>query len=223
MKQEQVLNKIHKEILPPQQADIYPLLKQFTNQGYVLFGGTALALQLGHRQSVDFDFFAADKMDKKFFQNMENIHIQNMTAEDDKTFCFLTTTGVHVSCFGEIDFVKESNTLLTPDGTIRIADIPSLLVTKLKSMLQRADIKDYRDIIAILRSGQGNLRDALDRFLVFFPQTDYPVMQIPKALTYFQIPELAELTQNEKDFLVQHVNNLVLPPKSYSIPKGKRL
>ena len=39
--------------------ELLPLLKEFKNEFY-LAGGTALALQLGHRISVDFDFFALD-------------------------------------------------------------------------------------------------------------------------------------------------------------------
>jgi hypothetical protein len=43
----------HMEILPPAQR-----------LGFVLYGGTAIALRLGHRSSVDFDFFTADPLKK---------------------------------------------------------------------------------------------------------------------------------------------------------------
>lgn len=45
------------DILPSEQAKLYPFLQQITDLGFMLFAGTAIALQLGHRQSVDFDFF----------------------------------------------------------------------------------------------------------------------------------------------------------------------
>ena len=45
-----------KEILPQEQQEIYDNLKQVTELNFTLFGGTAIALQLGHRKSVDFDF-----------------------------------------------------------------------------------------------------------------------------------------------------------------------
>jgi hypothetical protein len=52
------------EILPAAQRRIWPELSPATKLGYVLYGGTAIALRLGHRQSVDFDFFAARPVDQ---------------------------------------------------------------------------------------------------------------------------------------------------------------
>ena len=46
-------------ILDNNRKELLPLLKEFKNEFY-LAGGTALALQLGHRISIDFDFFALD-------------------------------------------------------------------------------------------------------------------------------------------------------------------
>ena len=53
----------HLEILPEVQRWIYPRLQNLKKLGFVLYEGTALALQLGHRQSVDFDFFLHDPLD----------------------------------------------------------------------------------------------------------------------------------------------------------------
>src|SRR6266481_10033174 len=44
------------DILPPAQRRLWPELAQ-TPDHFTLYGGTAIALRLGHRQSVDFDFF----------------------------------------------------------------------------------------------------------------------------------------------------------------------
>ncbi|WP_443747297.1 nucleotidyl transferase AbiEii/AbiGii toxin family protein [Asticcacaulis solisilvae] len=45
------------DILPEAQRQLRPYLAEVTRQGFVLYGGTAIALRLGHRVSVDFDFF----------------------------------------------------------------------------------------------------------------------------------------------------------------------
>ena len=45
------------EILPKSQQQLWQQLKPVSELGFVLYGGTAIALQLGHRQSIDFDFF----------------------------------------------------------------------------------------------------------------------------------------------------------------------
>ena len=55
-------NKLRLEILPPEQLELWQQLGS-TPADFVLYGGTALALRLGHRQSVDFDFFSARAFD----------------------------------------------------------------------------------------------------------------------------------------------------------------
>ena len=44
-------------ILPAPQAELWGALAPVRDLGFVLYGGTAIALRLGHRHSVDFDFF----------------------------------------------------------------------------------------------------------------------------------------------------------------------
>ena len=43
--------------LPPAQRQLWPELRPSVELGFVLYGGTAISLHLGHRRSVDFDFF----------------------------------------------------------------------------------------------------------------------------------------------------------------------
>ena len=50
------------EILPPAQIQLWKELQPLNTLGFVLYGGTALALRLGHRVSVDFDFFIEKKL-----------------------------------------------------------------------------------------------------------------------------------------------------------------
>lgn len=50
------------DILPEPQLALWPQLKDVPNE-YVLYGGTAIALRYGHRNSVDFDFFSTDRSD----------------------------------------------------------------------------------------------------------------------------------------------------------------
>ncbi|MGC9259966.1 MAG: hypothetical protein ACP5I8_07815 [Phycisphaerae bacterium] len=42
----------HWEILPPVQKSFWPLMSPAAGMGFVLYGGTAVALRLGHRQSI---------------------------------------------------------------------------------------------------------------------------------------------------------------------------
>ena len=54
----------HKEIISKKQANVLPLIKSFS-QNFGLVGGTAIALHLGHRRSIDFDLFS-----KREFNNL---------------------------------------------------------------------------------------------------------------------------------------------------------
>jgi len=51
-------------VLPPAQVELWPKLILLTDLGMTLYGGTAVALRLGHRESVDFDFFTDKEISK---------------------------------------------------------------------------------------------------------------------------------------------------------------
>jgi Nucleotidyl transferase AbiEii toxin, Type IV TA system len=52
------------DVLPAAQKEIWTSLAPASHLGFVLYGGTAIALQLGHRESLDFDFFRSEAIDK---------------------------------------------------------------------------------------------------------------------------------------------------------------
>jgi len=54
---------LHKQILSPEQVDLLPLVNKFSAD-YYLVGGTAVALQIGHRRSIDFDLFSDKPIDR---------------------------------------------------------------------------------------------------------------------------------------------------------------
>lgn len=55
---------MHEEILTNEQADLIPLIRIF-NRSFYLVGGTAIALYLGHRRSIDFDLFSPKTFNRK--------------------------------------------------------------------------------------------------------------------------------------------------------------
>ncbi len=57
--------KLHKEILTRKQAELLRVVKVF-NKNFRLVGGTAIALHIGHRRSIDFDLFT-----NKSFRNSD--------------------------------------------------------------------------------------------------------------------------------------------------------
>ena len=65
----------HLDILPPAQRELWPLLGASSTLDFVLYGGTAIALRLGHRPSVDFDFFSESPLDKGALRDDVNITV----------------------------------------------------------------------------------------------------------------------------------------------------
>ena len=55
---------MHKEVLSKEQIELLTFVKQFQKEFY-LVGGTAIALQIGHRRSIDFIFLNLNQSDQK--------------------------------------------------------------------------------------------------------------------------------------------------------------
>lgn len=62
---------LHKEILNQSQIDLLPLISEFKRE-YYLVGGTAIALYLGHRRSIDYDLFKFSSINHK--KNIDKIN-----------------------------------------------------------------------------------------------------------------------------------------------------
>ena len=96
------------DVLLQSQRQLWPLLAPLSDLGYVLYGGTAVALHLGHRTSVDFDFFRAAPMDKQELLSELPFLRQARTDQEDKDTLVVivgTPSGdVKVSFFGGMGF-----------------------------------------------------------------------------------------------------------------------
>ena len=53
------------EVLTNEQRELLPLIKSFSKD-YYLVGGTAIALHIGHRRSIDFDLFTTLDIKRKY-------------------------------------------------------------------------------------------------------------------------------------------------------------
>lgn len=196
---------IHYEILPQEQKRIYKNLSFLKNKGFILFGGTAIALQLGHRQSIDFDFFTSNKLDKKLKDEiLKNLKSDTMLQNEENTLVFLKNE-VKLSFFGDIDFAIRENSLIL-DDVLEVANLKSLLATKLKATFDRAEYKDYIDIVEILKTGQITIEEGINKMFDFFG-TDFTASQVLKNLTYFEDGDLYRLEIKDRDILIQSVLN----------------
>src|SRR5256885_2613490 len=148
------------DVLPLAQQRLLPRLHPTSRLGMVLYGGTAIALRLGHRVSLDFDFFTDAPLDKKLIHASFPFAAQSTVlqeAADTYTLLVNEEAGegpsVKVSFFGRIDFGRVGEPDVTEDGVLQIASLGDLMATKLKVLLQRVEAKDYEDLAALLRAG----------------------------------------------------------------------
>ncbi len=167
--------------------------------GLVLYGGTAIALRLGHRTSVDFDFFSEAHLDhaaiRSAFLFMESCTV----LQDTPNALTVLAQGVKISFFGNIRFGRVGVPEMTEDGVLQVASLEDLMATKLKVILQRAEAKDYRDIAAMVGSGV-DVAQGLAAARLFFGNSFQPSESI-KAMTYFGDGDLHTLTQQERQTL----------------------
>ncbi len=207
------------ETLPKAQQEIWPHLKPAIDLGFVLYGGTAIALQLGHRESVDFDFFTEKKLDKNaIYENLAFLHNSIVLQDEPNTLSVLYKNAeqktVKFSFFGNLSIGRYKEPLTTEDGTLLVASLDDLMATKLKVVMQRIETKDYRDIAAMLQHGV-SLTRGLNIANKMFEPTFSPVHCL-KTLQYFEGGDLHLLTQNEKQTLKNSVHSII---KNLSISK----
>lgn len=211
----------HYDILPSEQKNVLPHLKPARRHGFVLYGGTAIALQLGHRESVDFDFFTDRKLDEKMLRkSIPLLDSAETTQRAPNTWSLnvrpeLGGRAVKLSFFGDLNFGRVGKPLPTDNQELLMASLDDLLGHKLKVLFDRVEAKDYMDIAAMLRNGQ-KLEDGLGAASALFK--DFPAGDAIRALTYFEGGDLARLNQQDRDVLVEHAANVnsVTPTKVLS-------
>lgn len=215
------------EILPQAQREIWSQLAPAPGLSFVLYGGTAVALYLGHRRSIDFDFFRAEPLDKGELETSFDFVRTAVTVHDEQNTLVVTVKmasgPVKLSFFGGIGFGRVNDPLQTSDSTLLVASLEDLLATKLKAILDRAEAKDYWDIAEMLSTGI-----SLERGLGAFSQMFGKDPGLPlKALGYFKDGDLHTLSKRDQKLLraardrVVKIPNIVLTHGSLAIPIGE--
>jgi len=144
-----------------------------------LVGGTALALYMGHRKSVDIDLFSRQLFD-----------VDEVANYLEHTYGFYTGRKVKATLIGNIysvkvDFIWYSYPLVEPvmdfDG-IRMYSMPDIAAMKLTAISQSGNrLKDFVDVAFL--SSRMSLEDMLNAFGKKYPNTS--IMSAVRGLTYY--------------------------------------
>lgn len=196
--------------LPAEQKMLWPELKVASDLGFVLYGGTAIALRIGHRISVDFDFFSDKALNKNaLYDIFPFLEKATVLQEHVNTLTVLVPVEggqVKLSFFGVIDFGRVGEPSLTDDSVMQVASLDDLMATKVKTILQRIEVKDYRDIAAMVKQGV-SLPKGLASARVLYGQ-HFQVSESLKALTYFEGGDLSLLSNEDRGILVKAVEGI---------------
>lgn len=168
-------------ILDEHRKELLPLFQQWKDEFY-LAGGTGLALQIGHRKSIDFDFFSLAEFDaSKIYSRLKTLFANVTTKilqEEKNTLTILANDTVKLS------FFSYPYPLLFPTiefETMQIASLEDIACMKLSAIVSRATNKDYVDLYFILQ--KISLYELLSLAKRKF--TDLDENLILKSLVYF--------------------------------------
>ena len=150
---------MHPEALTEKGKEIFQKLPAFPE--YYLAGGTALALHLGHRQSIDFDLFSSDPIPRDLLAIAERIFNPAAIVPSVNNADELTIFADDV----KVTFLRYPFPLLADLTTyegMRMLSVAELAATKAYTIGRRGTFKDYVDLHAILSGGHASLGAIID-------------------------------------------------------------
>ncbi len=175
---------LHSEVMPLAQQKVLGKLGPVArNAGFYLGGGTAVAIHIGHRRSVDLDWFTTRKIPDPL-QLAASLHSPAYTLEvgaTDRGTLHAKADGVLVS------FLEYQYPLLSPATDwlqfgCDLASLVDLASMKLAAVAGRGSRKDFVDVFALLRSGL-TLDEMLDLYRQKYSTQD--IGHVLMSLTFF--------------------------------------
>lgn len=201
------------KILPSAQRALWPALRSASQLGLVLYGGTAIALRLAHRSSVDYDFFTDQPLNRQaLYTAFPFLHQATLLQDTPDALTALvppsapTDQHVKISFFGMLSFGRVGVPQLTDDGIVQVAAFEDLMATKVKVILQRIEAKDYQDIAAMIRFGISLSHGLAGARALYGPA--FQASESLKALVYFEGGDLHRLTQEERTLLIEAASSV---------------
>jgi hypothetical protein len=197
------------DILPPPQRRLWDELGDAIPRGFVLYGGTALALRLGHRQSEDFDFFTNESFLPGVLEDrMPFLHdAQRLQSAPNTLVSLVDRDGpVKVSFFGGLGLRRVGEPEPAEGDEALVASLLDLAATKVKVVQDRAEAKDYLDVSRLLEEGVA-LSDALGAARAVYGEVFNPLLSL-KALCYFGDGDLRLLPEAVKSRLATAVKTV---------------
>jgi len=156
---------MQKEILSDRQKELLPFLKKF-KRNYYLAGGTAIALNIGHRKSIDFDLFTDSPLNKKKISNeieKLNFEVQPLFFDVDQQHFLINDVKF---TFLNYPYPIEHTNLFS--DVISLPSLLDLAAMKAFALGRRSKWKDYVDLYFILKEYY-TMAEIIARAKFYFP------------------------------------------------------
>ncbi|MCD6423477.1 MAG: nucleotidyl transferase AbiEii/AbiGii toxin family protein [Elusimicrobia bacterium] len=214
-------NRLNLEVLDEKRKEVLNFIFSlpFGNSFY-LAGGTGLAVQIGHRNSIDFDLFSSSNQLK--FKDRERIKRQlrkfdglRVIFEEDNILD-VSLTDVRISFFYYPYRLVKS--FLT-SGKIKVASMEDIALMKLAAIISRGSRKDFIDLYFIIRE-YIPLKNLFRMAKRKYPEVyDFSILAL-KGLTFFKDAEKEKMPlmfkkvrwKKIKDFFIQETKKIVFNP-----------
>lgn len=139
---------MHPEAIKSEQKKVFEKLKHFPE--FYLAGGTALALQIGHRISIDFDLFSEKEISPQFLNKVRRIFKEFKTeiVINHSEQLSIKANGI------KIDFVKYNFRPIADlinFRDVKLLSTPEIAAAKAHTIGRRITLKDYIDLYFILK------------------------------------------------------------------------
>ena len=189
---------IHTNILTEAQKRILPnLAKALANTDFYMAGGTALALQLGHRQSVDFDWFIPKLGDQEIlFQRLKSLNISFEVHSVSFETVYLMIDSIRMSFIG-YDYPFLQPKLHWPQYNLYLSSILDIACMKLSAIASRGSRKDFVDLYFLINHSYP-LEHFLRSYMEKYQNRD--IGHVVRSLVYFDDAETEPETKMLKPF-----------------------
>ena len=150
---------MHPEALTEKTKEFLPTLVNFND--FYLAGGTALALQIGHRISVDFDLFCEKEIEKDLFAKVKRVFPKreiNLSVNNPDEFTVFVE-GLKIT-FLKYPFPLISS-LVNYNG-INLLNVKEIAATKAYTINRRGSFKDYVDLFFIVSKKHTTLEEIIE-------------------------------------------------------------
>lgn len=155
------------------------VMKSDVFSDFLLVGGTALALQIGHRNSVDLDFFGNSEIDADLFRREISEYGESRVLKQSKNILILEVNGL------KVDFVNYKYPVIAKPSVIdniRLASKQDIAAMKLNAISGRGSKKDFVDLYFLLK--EFTLPEIIEFYLQKYK--DGSKFLVVKSLSYFE-------------------------------------